>query len=147
MEKLTARDDEVVSDDLSAMVWTLPRHCVTLIKSDLRPDESRHVQLINCVQFFFVDGSAPEQQQRMFMLIVIKSEIRARRRQLTLLVHLFECERGQIEPPEIVIVLGIYMDLIVLSYPPKTYTWFWIETMECPQREHGDSSQLTVLMF
>lgn len=87
----------------------MPWHAAALIDVDLSPDEGGHVHLINGVQFFFVEGPSSEQQQRVLMRVVVECEIGAGRGDFSVLVHLFECECGEIELPEVVIVLGIFI--------------------------------------
>jgi hypothetical protein len=85
----------------------LPRKTGTLIISNLSPDESIHVKLVNGVQFFLVKRSSSEQQQRILMLVVVECEVGAGRWQFSLLMDSLEAEGGEIEPPEVVIVLRI----------------------------------------
>lgn len=107
MEKLTSEDDEVMPDDLGAVIRALPGQGIALIEGQLAPGECAHVELVHSIQFFLVESASPEQQHHIAVLIIVEGEVGAGRRKLAKLLNLGKGQGVKIETPEVVIVLRV----------------------------------------
>ena len=115
VQELSTCDQQIVLDNLCAVVWSLPGRGHGYVEIDLAPGYSLDIQLIDGVQLLLIERSSSEEDQWMVFGIVVECEIRAGGRHIALLLNLVDAHGGYIKDPQIVVIFRVYIERFLLS--------------------------------